>query len=340
MTWRGAIRAISAELRRQEREAARRARAAEKEFKAELKLAQQELAAAEVELFESHIDVLTSMHRECVDPIDWTTLVDQPLPPPPSEPPPIERLLSEEARHALEVHSRSFFGRLFGSKRRHDLEHALAEALEVEQQNELWTQKQHQARLTEHARAVIDVLEMHELAACVLAGNLEAQSDVVRDSGCLHEIATSLGQTQFDLTLNDQRATLVLHVKEDEVVPSEQLSLTQKGSVSRKKLPATRRMEIYEDYVCGSALRAAREIMAVIPTPAVLIHVESERVDRSTGHLARCVILSVLVPRGITSRVDWTRVDASELVTKLHHNMKLKRGKGFEPVQELTFTES
>jgi hypothetical protein len=42
----------------------------------------------------------------------------------------------------------------------------------------------------------------------------------------------------------------------------------------------------------------------------------------------------------VLDTVNWERVDASELVSTLHHNMKLKkRGGGFKPVEKLSFPE-
>ncbi len=339
MGWRGALRTIGAELRRQERDAGRRARAAEKRFEAGQKLAQSEFAAAEVDVFESRIDELTSMHRECAEQIDWPALRERSLPASPSEPPLIDRRLSEEARDTLESHSRSLLGRIFGTKRREQLQGELVEALESERSSERRTQEKYQRQLAEHARAVEDVLETRELAAQILAGDIDAQCEVIQRSNCLCEVAASLGQTQVEVTLNGRRAALVLRVEQDTVIPTEQKTLTAKGKVSSKKFSAARRMEIYEDYVCGSALRVAREIMAVIPTPAVLIDIESTRVEPSTGHLATSVILSVLVPREATLLVDWAQVDASAFVATLHHRMKVKRGKGFEPVEKLTFAD-
>jgi hypothetical protein len=331
---------LAAAQRRHEREAARAARLAEERYRRSLKQNAADRAAAEVALFEARIDALTSIHRESVDPMDWTAVLQEPLPSAPPEPRPPGRMLSNEARAALEAHSRSLTGRLWGSKRRAELEQALLEAEYFDNASEQKLKAEYEAQRTAYVQAVKEALELRELAARILDGDLQAQLEAIQLSGCLDEIAATLGQEHLRLTATPHRTTVVLHVDQETVVPAEQKTLTQKGTVSSKKFAASRRLEIYEDYVCGAALRAAREIMATIPTPGVLVHVETMRVVPSTGHLASCVILSVLVPRQVLDDVHWHRVDASELVSTLHHNMKLKkRGSGFEPVEKLSFAE-
>lgn len=180
-----------------------------------------------------------------------------------------------------------------------------------------------------------DWKESRELALQVLKGDADAYEEAIRSTECLAELAATLGTGDMKLRLTSDLAQLTLTADEATVVPSEQKTLSARGAVSTKKLPAARRMEIYQDYVCGAALRAAREVMAVTPLDAVLVHVEAPTLDTSTGHRVPRVILSVLCTRAELQGINWDLVDASDLVGRLEHRMKLTRGKGFVPVEPL-----
>jgi hypothetical protein len=195
--------------------------------------------------------------------------------------------------------------------------------------------ERHLAAVKAWEEAMEDWRESRELALLVLKGDLAAYGDAIRATGCLSELAETLGTNGFKLKMTSERAEVTLAIDEATVVPSDQKTLTSRGAVSSKKLPAARRMEIYQDYVCGAALRAAREILAVTPLGAVLVHGETPVLDSSSGHMVPRAILSVLCTRAELDRVNWERVDASDLVEQLEHRMKVTRGKGFVPVEPI-----
>lgn len=74
---------------------------------------------------------------------------------------------------------------------------------------------------------------------------------------------------------------------------------------------------------------------ALSPLDAVLVHVEAPLLDTASGHKVPRTILSVLCTREELEKVNWDLVDASDLVERLEHRMKLTRGKGFVPVEPL-----
>jgi hypothetical protein len=334
-------RSVIAEMRRIEREALRRAKAAEKAWKAAQKVAAVEAARLEVEAFDTQLEALTSLHRECTDPVDWAALARRPAPAAPKTPPPVDRRRSERARLDLSSYRPSFFARIFGlTGQRIELERRLDRALEAEATAERTAREEHAQALKAWNTATETWKSTRELAEEVLAGGDEAYGEAIQATGCLAELAESLGLDELRVEVDGDRAELTLSADEDTLVPAEQKTLTARGAVSSKKLPAARRTEIYQDYVCGAALRAGREILAVTPLDSVLVHVETILLDTSTGRRVPRPILSVSCSRAAFRGVNWDKVDASDLVETLVHRMKLTRGKGFKPVEKLGRTAS
>lgn len=336
MGWRGAIRSINAEIRRQERAAARRAREAERHWKTQQKAAEAEAAFYEVEAYEAYVETLTSIHRESSDPIDWEAIRARPAPVEPAEPMPVDTSRSAAARAALEGFEPGFFERLFGLKgRRTRLENTLDEELAAEEQRRTQSASVHHAAVEEWKVARQQWSDLRELADRILGGNVEAYGDVIRAAGCFDELGGVIGNQSMAIDFIDGKAEVKVTVLEDNVVPAEHKSLTKSGKVSRKKLPATQKLDLYQDYVCGAALRIARELLAVTRVSGVLVHVSGTLLNSSTGHFEQAPILSVYCPREKMEQVGWEQVDASDLIECLVHAMRVRRGKGFVAIQPL-----
>lgn len=319
--------------------ARKRAREADRAWKAARKLAAVEAAGLEVVAFETHLEELTSVHRECVDPVDWSALAERPAPPRPAAPGPIDRARSTKAKAALRTFKPTFLERLFGTtSRKLQLELRVSKALAAEAADDAAARERHVKEVEAWEEAMTDWRSTCDLARQVEAHDVESYAEAVRATDCLAELAATLGVEELSVAMTADRAELTLMVDEDTLVPSEQKTLSARGTVATKKLPAARRMEIYQDYVCGAALRAGREIMAVTPLEAVLVHAEAHLLDTSTGRTVPRVIVSVLCTREVFDQLNWELVDASDLVGRLQHRMKLTRGKGFVPVERLGST--
>jgi hypothetical protein len=331
---RRSARSIGAAIRRQERDARKRARESEKAWKAAQKIAAAEAARLEVEAFDAHMDELTSIHRECVDAVDWAQVAAV-APPPEPQMPELDRSRSKKAKAAVLAYKPNFFERIFGlTGRKLQLDIKLTKALASEKADEAAAREQHAADLNAWAEAKEAWAYTRDLAQRVLRGDVDARDEAIGATGCLQELEATLG-SDVEVAVQSERAEVTMTADEATVVPEEQKILSAKGAVSTKKLPAAKRMEVYQDYVCGAALRASREIMATIPLDTVLVHVKAKQLDSATGNQILRVILSVMCTRTALRAINWEKVDASDLVSSLTHRMKVTRGKGFVPVEPL-----
>lgn len=173
------------------------------------------------------------------------------------------------------------------------------------------------------------------IAAGVLAGDVEACKAVIQYLGPFAEL-TELG-TSLDVAI--ERSWCVeawFGARSADVVPTEALSLTPTGKLSRKPMPKTRYWEIYQDHVCSAALRISREIFALLPVPAVFVHATMPLVNSATGAVEDTPILSVAFERDQLLAIDVDRIDPSDAVSAFTHVMKLKKTTGFQRIEPLS----
>ncbi len=126
-----------------------------------------------------------------------------------------------------------------------------------------------------------------------------------------------------------------LTANNERIVPTEALSLTATGKVSRRAMPIGRYWALYQDHVCSAALRVAREVFALLPIPVTLVHVAYPCTNTQTGMPDRYSILSVAFEREAFAALNLNAIDPSDSMANFEHRMKYKRNTGFEPIELL-----
>lgn len=111
--------------------------------------------------------------------------------------------------------------------------------------------------------------------------------------------------------------------------------ILKSGKLSVKDMPKTKYFQLYQDYVCGSAIRLARELFALLPTDMVIVNVLGEVLNTKTGHLEESPILSVAIPRETLQKLNFDMLDPSDSMENFVHNMKFMKTKGFNPVDKI-----
>lgn len=323
MGWRGSLRSYQAAVRREQREARRRLRELVREHKEAERRAEQEHAEQAVARYEAMIEALTSVHRECGPRVDWASIAGAQ---PPSRPTPVTSgaAVAEQVRDAYRP---GLFARLFGTapKRRAALEAEVAAARERDRQATELSLQAHAQQCEEHAASVA-------MARAVLAGDLEAYVAALDELDVFEELR-ELGVEIEIAALAADVVRVQLIAQERQVVPGEQASLTARGKLSLKKLSNTRGNEIYQDYICGAALRTVREVFAALPVQWVIATVRTDLLDAATGHIRSTAVLSVVAPRATLAELRFERLDPSEAMAKFLCRMKFKKGAGLAEVE-------
>jgi hypothetical protein len=274
-----------------------------------------EQARYEVELYENRIEIITSVHKECSEPIDWESIRA-------SSPPFSFGEIGPNEAKALEKlnnYKPSWRDKLFER----------VEAKKAALQKEIEDAKQR------------DILEYQEweketkLAVRIIEGDLAAYMEAIKELAPFEDIQ-ELGSTINFSTNNPHYMEVTVNVHSEDVIPKEVKSLTKTGKLSVKAMPKTRFYELYQDYVCSCVLRIARELFAILPISTVYIHANGEILNTSTGHLEEATILSVMIPKKTLERLNFDSIDCSDSMTNFVHNMKFKKTKGFDAVEKIT----
>jgi hypothetical protein len=104
-------------------------------------------------------------------------------------------------------------------------------------------------------------------------------------------------------------------------------------------MPKSRATQMYQDYVCGTALRICGEIFAALPVSWVLVTIRTEMLDEATGHVKTRPILSLMTPRASADSLNYSTVDPSEAMKNFLHRMDFKKTTGLSPIVGLTIED-
>ena len=329
MGWRGALRSLAAEQRRIEREALRRQRELERQRKQYEKMQELEQAAYKVEVFENYIDVLMSIHKDCGKTWHWDIIVNRK---PPEKP--IEKTIHENvAKSKLSSFVPSFTDKLL--KRIETKHNELIKALD---DAKLQDKREFLQSLNEYNQQYAEWQVTQELAKRILSGEIEAFTEAIEQVDPFSEISEIGSSIEFHIEDN-RLIEATIFVNSDEIIPKETKSLLKSGKLSVKKMTKTRYYELYQDYICGCAIRVARELLALLPIEMTIITTVGELLNTKTGHLEKCPILSVAIPRETLNRLNISAIDQSDAMENFVHNMKFIKTKGFRPVKRIEATE-
>lgn len=87
-------------------------------------------------------------------------------------------------------------------------------------------------------------------------------------------------------------------------------------------LPVEQYNDLLQDYVCGCAIRIARDIFALLPLRSVLINAIDNGED----------ILSVKFKKRSFETLNFSRIDASDTVEQFEYRMNFNLHDGFKPI--------
>jgi hypothetical protein len=335
MTWSSALRSVRAAARQHEREARRQQREYEREAgRAEKENQKQQArieAADEVSAFENRIKVLTSTHKECGPVVDWQAVCNEQEPPQPRR----SNSRTAEAHAARHSFRPGFITKLFGRTNVH-----LARLDAAIQAAESGDEQEYQEALAEHAN---DMKLWHteiKLANGVLSGDLAAFEKVVAIMDTFEELASFGTTVGVETSLSHPDAMSVeLTVSESDIVPGEVKTLTKTGKLSTRAMPKGRSFEIYQDYVCGAVLRAARELLALLPIRVVVVTAMTRLFNSATGHYEDVPIVTAVIPKQIADSLNFKALDPSDAMANFPSRMLFKKTEGFAPVEQMRWDD-
>jgi hypothetical protein len=323
MGLKGTIRTIQAAQRRAERDAKRQQRELEGRRRQFEKMEELERATYEVQVYENHLEILTSMHKEYGETWEWKSIKSSYPPPEPKRDDANERA----AQDAFRTYKPSITDKVFrlAATKHQELEGAIDKAREEDDRAYKTAVKEYKAKHTEWE-------ELVALADRILSSDLEAYYEVAKEVNPFSEISGLGSSLSYDFT-TPRLAEVSIRVNGEHVIPAETKTLLKSGKLSVKKMTKTMFYELYQDYVCGSLLRVAREFFALLPLDMVIVTAVGEVLNTKTGHLEKSPIASVAIPRSTLVRLNFNQIDPSDSMQNFVHHMKFQKTKGFQVVE-------
>lgn len=302
MGWKGTIRSIRAEVKRQEKAAERRKRELKKMHE---KQAAFETVAEQRRFFQE----ITTLHHHCNGHLDWQRISKQK---PPIKPAAVTyRQRNVQAR--LDRAEAVFLDRLWDLSewRKKRLKNKLNIAVSRDE-------KEFQDKLFEYESSYKVWEKWHSLAAQVLKEDGHAYLQALEEYGELSDIPFI---EHADISITDKNKVIfdIRIMPLERVIPEEEYSLRQSGTLSVKKMSNSRAIEIYQDYVCSSLLRFAREMFGLLPIEGVQGNVMLKSLNPQSGHLEDQTIISAEIKKKTIETLNLEKIDPSSALNNFIH---------------------
>lgn len=325
MGWRGTMRSIQAAARAAERDARTRQRELERRQREVDGMQELERACHEVQVYENRIDVLRSVHKQCGEDWNWKSVKSAR---PPSEPA-RDETHRQAAQSALDDYKPSIGDKLL--RRTDSTLQQLALAVEDARQRDeqeygdACAEYHQQHSEWESWQALADLILSGDPQGLVAATNKISPFEEIRDHG-----------SHVQVHCDDCRVIeATFHACGEQIIPSQTKMLLNSGRLSVKAMPKTYFYALYQDFVCGCALRVARELVALLPVEMVIVTGVGDVLNTSSGHMEQRPILSIVVPRATLSTLNFEMLDPSDSMDNFVHRMSFRTTRGFAPVERL-----
>jgi hypothetical protein len=212
-------------------------------------------------------------------------------------------------------------------KKKKQLHHKVAEAKQSDKDN-----YDNQCRI--YKEKFSDWRKIVDTATRVLKGDIDAYKQVINEEKPFEEI-NQLGAEILFNTIEKKTISVSVKVHNKDIVPTEIPRVLKSGKLSVKPMPKSRFNEIYQDYVCGSTIRIARELLAFLPINSVLVNAHAQILNTTTGNMKDGIILSVMIPRERMKAINFSGIDPSDAMQNFVHTMTFKKNSGFILVEAL-----
>jgi len=308
-------RGVARTIRAMERDAQWRQRQSFAHEKAMARQAMLDVSAEAADTYERFIRLLTQSHQAPFDRRDWARLA---LADPPAEPARSDGR-EQAAAAALARYAPDWIDRLFGlaKGKRAKLSAAVTGARAADDR-----------AFAEAVEAAGKRRDEIELAQSVVAGDPQALTAALHQ----HADFSGLAIEGLNVLFSDGRVIALVDGLEPDDLPTHSISLLQSGKMSRKPLAATKLVELHRDTLCCAAIGVAAEFLRALPLDAVEVVVNTDLLDRGTGHIASQPVLYARVTAQALAAVNLPMAEASPLAERLGAHFDWGKRDGVRPI--------
>lgn len=307
------------------REALRRQKELKEKQAQSSRMTSNEHAAYMVDIYKNHIDVLTTLHMDCSEPITWKRILAEGEPKRPQR----DGLLEQEATHVSATYRPNFWERALkvaAQKREILLEKIKAAREDDEIRYHLETEQ--------WVRVRAEWEEMRDLGFRILEGDRQAKLDAIEVTKPFSEIA-QLGSSVKIIPHDDNVIEVRLSVNGTRVIPKESIDLLEDGKLLTQIMAVEDYNLIHYRYICSSILRIGREIFAILPGNLVIATAFDEVPSSLLEGKKTLPVLSVVFTRAGLGNFSSEDVDPSDVIGRFFHRLVFDAATGFDAVTAL-----
>lgn len=270
-------------------------------------------AKFEVEIYESHLAMLTSVHEEVSNPIDWNKMATSNQPFNESEDGPHVKEIKEQLDSYKPTWRDILFKRIEARKR--EWEKSIPK--EAEKDHELIQQW----------------YKSKSRANSILNKDVNSWGEVINEIDPFEDIKELGSDLTYSINNNGDKAFVKLHIRNKQAIPEKTLSLTKTGKLSTRNMAKGKYFQLYQDYVVSCVFRIAREFIILLPLNLIQVDVYDESPAEETEDYG--CILSVQMNREEIEATNFQNIDCSDTLESYNYNMKFLKTKGFKYVKEV-----
>lgn len=314
MGWKGTLRSIRAEIKREEK----RQIQLEKQWQADQ-------ARNLVYDQDKYLIRVKSFHKAFIKKQDWNFHLNASEPMPPEE----SKVNQLIAIATYEHYKPNFFIRLLRlvNWRKKVLKNKIEKAKVKDKEDS----DHQQARFVEDHRLW---KKNKDLAERIFLKDIKAFEEVLSGNNVFRDGTFVFKKITFEIK-NNLLHTEVDILEIDEIMPTSLYSVTKTGKISEKDFPKTQYHQLYQDYVSSITLAVLKALFAFLPEEKIIISSFSNILNKVNGNLERQPLLSMMAPRATLQAINLDYVDPSECLKNFNHNMSFKNTTGFSPTQML-----
>lgn len=323
MGLKGTIRTLNTTLNKIERESKKRERELEKRKKQYFKMKELEQASFEVEKYENYLERIQTLHKDYCKEVNWLEIKNLSLPLEPK----VDNSESEKLEKKYKNFKANFLQRLFKLEEKSKIK--LKNKIKNIKKNEEETYK---LKLSAYNDSFVSISQEKDFAKSIIDLERSSLLKIINEfisSDELNELGSNIN------IIDDDKIIIEIDVHSINIVPKESKTLLKSGKLSVKKIPKGKFNEIYQDYVCSSILRIAKELFNLIPIEELFITAKDEILNTKTGYKELKPILSVKIVRSTFFELNLEHIDPSDSMDNFICNMDFKKTVGFNCINTI-----
>lgn len=277
-----------------------------------------------IRAYDNYLQALQNIHQDCREKISWQSILAQPQPKLPHR----ESLQQLEAEYNYQTYEPSLLDYLF-------LQHR-AKARELLDQVQLAAQADDLKYNLLLKNFKLDVAEWKVIQAVAKGIQSASIASYQRAIEVLNPFsAITLAGSAISYQIFETHVKVEIDINLKELLPDYQLQETAAGQLSIEQVEPASYQRLFYSYACGSALRAAREVFALLPLKFALINVYQLNSSAQKAGLGRSAIISILFDERLSGMQNFKENNYSQLINQFPHQLDFTIAEGFASITPL-----